>query len=156
MHDDLEGEILAVKGDVLGGFGEVSAEIASGVDAGFFKDDAERAALLGIAENAGACHAEGLCAEGIRAIISYVAAVRVGLCFCLAGGDIGSAKDLEGFEEGGQRNLETRKNEIVFIIGLGGVEDVVGKQRLAQACDAYCWSATLSEGARGSRATHLA
>lgn len=142
MHNDFEGKIVAVKGDVFRGFREVGGQIARSVDAGLLQEDAERAAFLGIAQNADTCHAEGLSAEGIGAIVAQVAAVRVSLRFDLASGDVGGAKYLEGFEESRQRNLEARIFGVVFVIGLGRVKGVIGEQRLAQACDAYCWSAT--------------
>lgn len=137
LHDDLEGDVVPVERDVLRRLGQVRVQVAGRADPRLFDEDAERPALVRVRKGARARHAEGLVAEGVRAVVAEVAAVGVRVGPCLARGGVGGAEDLERLEERGQGDLEAWVVGIaLLVIGLGGVQGVICEEGLVQVGDA--------------------
>ena len=103
-HDDLEGQRVALQGDVVVEVGLVGGEFAGGGEAAFFQVDAERGAGSGVAEAAEAGHAERAGGEGGGGGGADGGVGRGGGGPSVFG--FGDAEDLEGLEEGGEGDLE--------------------------------------------------
>lgn len=138
LHNDLEGDVVAVEWDVLGCFREVCGEVAGGADAGLLEKDAERPAILGVGKDTGSSHAECLIAESVGAVVAKVAAIGICFSFGLARSNVGGAKDVESFEEGGEGDLEGGHAFIfgVIVVVIRWIQGVIGKEGFAEACDA--------------------
>lgn len=109
-HDDLDGEGVALQGDVEGGVGVVGCEVAGCGEGGFGEVDAKGGAGAGVAEAAETGEVEGAGGEeggrvvGGPAVFAFV-----------------DAEDLERFEEGGEGDLEGGGGGVIVgVVGGGG------------------------------------